>query len=200
MENSSEKPKESHTILVMGLDESGKTSIFNHYFFGELFAPAPTDVFEENLHEFYGHNLNFREIGGRYRFKPQRYDNLSGSKAIIWVFDSIDQYRRTESFEELDELLKREEVANLPLLFIVNKQDSKFAMPWEDIENTFKFEEIRKSRPVNYICTTSHTCQNVTEGLLWLLTKIGLEPVYEQEEPKEQEPQEDEQPRELQFI
>lgn len=183
----------AHTILLMGLDESGKTSLFNHYFFGEMFSPTPTDVFEENVHEFYGHNLRLREIGGRYRFKPQRYDHLKGAKAIIWVFDSIDQGRKTESWEELTELLSKEEVAGLPLLFIANKQESKFAMPWDDIKERFQFEEIEKQRKVCCILTTFYTCEHLTDGLVWILDQLGLEPIVQED--KETPAPEDDKPQ-----
>lgn len=167
----------SNTVLIMGLDDSGKTSLFNHYFDGVLFHPLPTELIEERKQEFYGNNLVFREIGGRYRFRPQWYDNIKDAKGLIWVFDSIDSGRRIESKEELDALLKREEVANLPLLFIANKQDSRFIMPWEEVEEKFNFEELKKGRKLQIIKTTKFTCENMTEGLLWLLNEMGMKPV-----------------------
>ena len=166
-------------ILVMGLDDSGKTSLFNHFFDGILFHPLPTELLEERKREFYGLNLVFREIGGRYRFRPEWYENTKDAKGIIWILDSIDRGRKTEAKEELDALLKQEHLSNIPLLFVANKQESKYAMPWEEIENKFNFDDLRKERKLNIIRTTQYTCEHLTEGLLWLVEEIGLEPVFE---------------------
>ena len=182
---------DNNTILLMGLDDSGKTSIFNHYFEGALFHPMPTELIEETKHEFYGNYLIFREIGGRYRYRHQWNENIKDAKGLIWVLDSIDRGRKTESKEELYKLLEREELKNIPLLFIANKQESKYVMPWEEIVEKFSFEEIAKERKVSIVRTTKFTCANVTEGLLWLIEEMGLKPVFETAEIKPFEEEEE---------
>ena len=174
-------PNYDNLILVMGLDESGKTSLFNHFFDGLLFHPLPTELLEERQREFYGLDLIFREIGGRYRFRQDWYENSKNAKAIIWVLDSIDRGRKTEAKEELDALLKQEHLSNIPLLFIANKQESKYVMPWEEIEKKFNFDELRKERKLNIIRTTQYTCEHLAEGLLWLVEEMGLKPVFEED-------------------
>ena len=191
IQNQSEEVPEN-LILVMGLDDAGKTSLFNHYFDGLLFHPLPTELVEETKREFYGLKLLFREIGGRYRYRPEWYDNINNAKGIIWVVDSIDRGRKTESKEELDALLQQKSLPNLPLLFIANKQESKYVMPWEEIVEKFKFDELGKERKLNIVRTTHYTCENLTEGLLWLVEEMGLQPVFADENEKEEKEEKEE--------
>jgi len=152
-------------VLLMGLDGAGKSSIINSYFEGMNFEPIPNDLVEEREFEFFGNMISIVELGGRYRFKyewPSLYNNSNG---FIWVLDSIDRGRITESKEELVSALSHPDIIGIPILIIANKQDSKWIMPWEEIEKRFS----NLGSNMKIIKTSAFTCENIEEGLQWLI-------------------------------
>lgn len=168
-----QKKLDDKVILLIGLDYAGKSTLINNYFFGELLTFPPTKDVDEFEHEFFGKNLIIKDLGGSYRYMddwPKYFDNVDG---VIWVVDSIDKARLSESYEELLKLFEDDRLKNLPFLIVFTKQDSKYVMSWEEIEQEFKFECI-KSKNINHrvIRTMARTCQFVTEGISWLVSEM----------------------------
>ena len=187
--NDSEKKIKLPLFLVMGLDDSGKTALFNRYIYGIKEKPAPTELFEERVFDNGGVQLKIREIAGRFRYRDDWEQYYDGADAIIWVVDSIDRGRITESKEELQKLLNHEKLLNLPLLIIFNKQDSRFKMQTEDMLKWLGVEKINiKDHSFNMIFTTVKTCENIPDGIAWLVQQLPFSPPesppYEEEEDK----------------
>lgn len=124
--------KKEANILVIGLDSSGKTTILNHFKDNEEKGEiVPTIGFA--VEKFKYRNLSFTAFDmsgqGRYRNLWQHYYN--GVDAIIFVIDSSDTLRMIVIKEELELLLKHEQLQMnpfLPILFCANKMDLKDAL------------------------------------------------------------------------
>jgi signal recognition particle receptor subunit beta len=58
------------------------------------------------------------------------------------VVDSADRERMIECNAELEKLLEKEDLANVPLLVFANKQDLGLALTAEEIAESLKLESI----------------------------------------------------------
>lgn len=111
-------------ILVIGLDNSGKSTLINHLKSNtSTFEVTPTVGFQ--IEEFKKNNINFTVFDmsgqGRYRSLWEHY--YKEAQAIIFVIDSTDMLRIGVAEEELGGLLGHEEVrkSNIPIVFFANK-------------------------------------------------------------------------------
>lgn len=113
--------KRDANLLIIGLDNSGKTSIIN--FFkpqdAKTHTIVPTVGF--NVDKFNAKGLNFTTFDmsgqGRYRNLWEHY--YKEADAIIFVIDSSDRIRIVVAKEELAALLAHNDIKkrNIPILF-----------------------------------------------------------------------------------
>merc|ERR1711918_39859 len=129
------KLKKSETevrILMLGLDNSGKTSILKRSSDEDITHIMPTQGFniKSLLHE--GFKLNVWDIGGQKTIRPYWKNYFENTDALIYVVDSSDRRRLEEAGEELAELLVEDKLGGVPLLVFANKQDLISAAPRGD--------------------------------------------------------------------
>lgn len=117
---SSTLPKEL-TILVVGLDNSGKTTLVQaiggNY---DTDSIVPTVGFAAPVRrKLFGKNLVFYDLGGGSRIRgvwPQYYADVHG---LVYVVDASDPKRLAESAEELHQAVLHPMVVGKPLLMWV---------------------------------------------------------------------------------
>lgn len=129
-------------ILVLGLDNAGKTTILKKLSDEEITHIMPTQGFNIKSLSKEGFKLNVWDIGGTcpvdIRSVPQTDTHRSsGQKAIrpywrnyfentdalVYVVDSSDRKRMDETGEELNALLEEDTLAGVALLVFANKND-----------------------------------------------------------------------------
>ena len=119
--------KKQARVLVVGLDNSGKTTIINHLKPKKAAGPnaeiTPTVGFQ--VEEFKKNNINFTvyDMSGQSRYRSLWEHYYTDVQAIIFVLDSTDRLRICVAKEELLQLLGHEEIkkTRAPLLFFANK-------------------------------------------------------------------------------
>lgn len=165
-------PNDSIPILLMGLDGSGKTALFQNFVYGDYTnKPKSTWLLGHFTFKFDEKLVFLQELGGRYRFMEKWENYYPGKKGLIWVVDSIDRGRIIESQEVLDKLLLNNDLKELPVLIIFNKQDGKYKMTDEFIHQYF-YDEHYHDKNVKIIKTSFYTLENVYEGFDWLIKQI----------------------------
>merc|ERR1711968_99462 len=110
-------------ILMLGLDNSGKTSILKRLSDEDITHIMPTQGFniKSLLHE--GFKLNVWDIGGQKTIRPYWKNYFENTDALIYVVDSSDRRRLEEASDELQELMEEDKLAGIPILCFANKQD-----------------------------------------------------------------------------
>uniref|UniRef100_A0A2K5DBJ6 ARF like GTPase 3 n=1 Tax=Aotus nancymaae TaxID=37293 RepID=A0A2K5DBJ6_AOTNA len=113
-------PDQEVRILLLGLDNAGKTTLLKQLASEDISHITPTQV-------------------TRSGFYISKW--LGGKK--IYVIDSADRKRFEETGQELAELLEEEKLSCVPVLIFANKQDLLTAAPASEIAEGLNLHTIR---------------------------------------------------------
>lgn len=167
--------KKEAGVLVVGLDNSGKTTILNHFKPNDqkIVDIVPTVGF--NVERFRNQNIAFTAFDmsgqGKYRNLWEHY--YREASGIIFVLDSSDELRLVVARDELELLLNHPDVngRSLPILFYANKMDTKGALTVVKVSQALKLETIA-DKPWNICASNALTGEGLQEGVDWLATQI----------------------------
>ncbi|KAF4790744.1 hypothetical protein TURU_136290 [Turdus rufiventris] len=120
-------------IVLLGLDNAGKTTLLKHLASEEVSTITPTQGFNIKSVHSHGLKLNVWDIGGQRSIRPYWKKYLGSTDLLIYVIDSADQKRFEETGQELAELTEDENLTGVPLLVFANKQDLVTAAPAAEI-------------------------------------------------------------------
>ncbi|XP_068596108.1 ADP-ribosylation factor-like protein 9 [Brachionichthys hirsutus] len=133
------------TVLVLGLDGAGKTSLLACLASGSSEADVqPTAVSNAVSIDRAGLRLDFLEIGGREELRPSWRRYVSGARALVFVVDSSDPQRFPLARRHLHELLASD--PRLPLMVLANKQDLPGAGGTADLCEALALAEVGERR------------------------------------------------------
>ncbi|OAF71001.1 ADP-ribosylation factor-like protein 3 [Intoshia linei] len=132
-------------ILLLGLDNSGKTTILKSLASEDVSHIQPTQGF--NVKSVQSKELNYKlnvwDIGGQRRIRPYWKNYYENTDVLIYVIDSADQARFDETHSELYELLEEEKLSGVPVLVFANKQDLDGADTPDIIAESLELHTIR---------------------------------------------------------
>lgn len=110
-------------VLMLGLDNSGKTTIVRSLLGQDVREVSPTMGFNIDTVEREGYTLNIWDVGGQQSLRPFWFNYFDRTDALIWVVDAVSLERLAESFAELDKILQEDRLIGSSLLVLVNKTD-----------------------------------------------------------------------------
>eukprot|EP00210_Caulerpa_lentillifera_P001428 g1371.t1 len=141
-------------ILVLGLDNAGKTTILSIGF---------------NVETVTYKNIKFQvwDLGGQTSIRPYWRCYYPNTQAIIYVVDSCDVDRVAISSEEFHAILEEEEIKNALILIYANKQDLPGALDDASIAEELGLHQI-KNRNWAIFKTSAIKGEGIFEGLDWL--------------------------------
>src|SRR5690606_32962411 len=120
-------------ILMLGLDNAGKTTIVKKFNGEDIKTISPTLGFTIKTLEYDGYKLNIWDVGGQQTIRSYWKNYYESTDGIIWVIDSADKRRIELCKKELHKLLKEERLAGATLLIFANKQDLKSSLNQDEI-------------------------------------------------------------------
>merc|ERR1712187_102191 len=125
-------------ILMLGLDNAGKTTILKKMSEEDISHIMPTQGF--NIKSLVQDNfkLNVWDIGGQKTIRPYWSNYFESTDALVYVIDSSDRRRLEESGKELAELLAEDKLGGVTLLVFANKQDLLQATPADEISEALQ--------------------------------------------------------------
>ncbi|XP_044281091.1 ADP-ribosylation factor-like protein 5B isoform X2 [Varanus komodoensis] len=99
---------QEHKVIIVGLDNAGKTTILYQFLMNEVVHTSPT--IGSNVEEIVVKNTHFLmwDIGGQESLRSSWNTYYSNTEFIILVVDSIDRERLTLTREELYRMLAHE--------------------------------------------------------------------------------------------
>lgn len=129
----SKEGKRSKKIVLLGLDNSGKTSIVKCLKgiknLASFNAPKPTRGHEINRFNMYGTNFSIWDFGGQDTYRDELFvnfrENIKETDKIIFVIDIQDQERYDISLEyltKMNELIQKNHII-IELSIFLHKYD-----------------------------------------------------------------------------
>lgn len=165
-------PDGATPILLMGLDGCGKTTLFHNFLYRDFKRNhSPTQRLGHFTFKFDENLVFLQELGGSDSFAEKWANYYSGKKGLIWIVDSIDRGRVIESREVIDSVLGDRATADMPVLIILNKQDSKYKMTDEFISKYFS-SECFSDRNTKVVKASFLSLDGVHDGFSWLMNEI----------------------------
>lgn len=171
-------------ILILGLDNAGKTTIVKKLKGEDVRTISPTLGFDINTLEFGKYKLNFWDVGGQQTIRAYWRNYFEQTDGIIWVVDSADAMRMRDCRLELERLLMEERLAGASLLVLANKQDIAGALTSDHIVEQLSLNTVvgRKRHWRVFACSAytqsqpqhvPHVDDVLTQSVQWLVDDIA---------------------------
>lgn len=186
-------------ILILGLDNAGKTTIVKSLCYGADAAALeniePTLGFQIHSLDYQDYHLNLWDIGGQSSIRAYWRNYFEQTDGIVWVVDSSDVSRLDTVREELLKVLRQERLAGASLLIWANKQDLQGSLSTEDIAKALKLPSVNTMsdeglpasdddsnlqhllmgdrRHWSIFACSAMTGAGLLEGIDWLVQDIG---------------------------
>nr|QXF29049.1 Arl8 [Gefionella okellyi] len=161
--------KEEMELTLVGLQNSGKTTLVNVISTGEFQEDQiPTVGF--NMRKVSKGNVSIKmwDIGGQPRFRQMWERYCRGVTAIVYVVDAADQEKIESSKKELIELLQKPSLGGIPLLVLANKRDLPGALQAEELVGAMELSKITDREVTCYSISAKYQ-QNIDIALKWLI-------------------------------
>ncbi|PGG97239.1 ADP-ribosylation factor-like 2 [Blastomyces parvus] len=155
-------------ILMLGLDNAGKTTIVKRIMNEDVTTVSPTLGFIIKSIDFQGYKLNIWDVGGQKTLRSYWRNYFEKTDALIWVVDATDRLRIDDCREELAGLLQEERLMGASLLVFLNKTDVDGGMDKDEIREALQLDTIKTHRWTIFPCSAI-TGINLNEGLEWVV-------------------------------
>lgn len=158
-------------ILILGLDNAGKTTILYRLQVDEPVTTVPTIGF--NVETLQYKNIKFQvwDLGGQSSIRPYWRCYYPNTDAILFVVDSTDSERLETARAELQAMLEEEDLKDSVLLVFANKQDMRGALNAAQVSEAMGLSSIR-SRQWSIQETSATQGKGLHEGFDWLVSCI----------------------------
>ena len=164
--------KKEARILMVGLDAAGKTTILYKLKLGEIVTTIPTIGFNVETVEYKKVSFTVWDVGGQDKIRPLWRHYYQNTQGLIFVVDTNDRERIGEAAEELQKMLREEELREAVLLVFGNKQDLPNAMSISEVTDKLGLHSLGSRKwYIQATCATSG--DGLYEGLDWLSSVLG---------------------------
>ncbi|RXW24319.1 hypothetical protein EST38_g1513 [Candolleomyces aberdarensis] len=189
-------PSDIQRVVIAGLDYGGKTTLLYLLKTGDVVTTIPTLGFNVEVVE--APTSSSGSSGSKKSLKMEAWDVGTGcsglstviigmlgvymhsAKALIWVVDSADKERLTESVEILDGALavidREPDVAerHIPVLILANKSDRPNAIPLDNVRLSFSRVLAGRISSIYATSLTTNPPTGLAEAFDWLSMAIDI--------------------------
>ncbi|CAG0883406.1 unnamed protein product [Darwinula stevensoni] len=160
-----------HKILIVGLDNAGKTTILYQLLLNEVVHTSPT--IGSNVEEVVWKNLHFImwDLGGQESLRVSWSTYYSNTEFIILVIDSTDRERVSIAKSELYKMLAHDELNKAAVLIYANKQDVKGGMSAAEISRHLNLTSVKGHKWQIQSCCAL-TGEGLYQGLEWIASHL----------------------------
>ena len=134
------------TLVLLGLDNAGKSTLLHMLAHGTLRAFEPTLHPNCNSVRIAGHTFQAHDLGGHLAARVLWRHYTCTADAIVFMVDAADRERMAEARAELGTLMADEALADVPILVLGNKVDLPGAASAEALAAALGVEEMQRER------------------------------------------------------
>jgi small GTP-binding protein len=162
---------EDHKVIIVGLDNAGKTTILYQFLMNEVVHTSPT--IGSNVEEVVYKNFHFImwDIGGQESLRASWNTYYANTEFVILVIDSTDRERLSLTKEELHKMLACEDLKKAAVVVYANKQDLKGAMSAAEISKLLNLTSI-KDQGWHIQACCALTGEGLYQGLQWISSRL----------------------------
>ncbi|NWZ19622.1 AR13A protein, partial [Asarcornis scutulata] len=167
-----QEPIRKVTLLVVGLDNAGKSSVIMDIGRALACEVLPTTQPGQICLRVDRFEVTLVDLPGGQRFRSAWRSHYSTAHGLLFVLDSSDLARMEEARKALSRVLSHPDVSGKPLLLLANKQDVAAALlPCELIERLALERLVNENRSPCRIepCAAAGPARSTLQGLRWLL-------------------------------
>jgi small GTP-binding protein len=157
-------------VIVLGLDNSGKTTMLYRFKLGEVVTTVPTIGFNVEIVDHENVSLTVWDVGGQDKIRPLWRHYYAKTEAVVFVVDAANSERLDEAREWLQRVCSEEELDGVPLLVVANKQDLPGALSAPELEEALKLPAFARERQWAVLPTSaiSDSADGLADVLGWL--------------------------------
>ncbi|KAL4970435.1 ADP-ribosylation factor-like protein 2 [Aspergillus stella-maris] len=155
-------------ILMLGLDNAGKTTIVKQIMKEDVTTVSPTLGFIIKTIDFDGYRLNIWDVGGQKTLRSYWKNYFEKTDTLVWVVDATDRLRVEDCRDELAGLLLEERLMGASLLVFLNKTDVEGCMTQDEVRQNLQLDAIKTHKWTILPCSAM-TGKNLHEGLDWVV-------------------------------
>lgn len=161
-------------ILMLGLDNAGKTTILKSYCRESLTDIPPTVGFNIKTISHEKYKVNIWDVGGQKSIRSFWRNYFDTTDGLVWVVDSSDRHRLEDCKAELFNILKEERLWGASLLILANKQDVLGALAVDEIYEVLELAKIKSARRNCAVmgCSVYDTTL-VDKAIHWIINDVG---------------------------
>ena len=161
-------------VLILGLDNAGKTTILRKFCGEPIDKIEPTLGFNIKTLEHRSYKLNVWDVGGQKTIRAYWRNYFEQTDAIVWVVDSADKRRLEVCRDELHQLLDQEKLAGATLLIFANKQDLAGALSSDEISKVLELGSDKfASRHWQIHPCSAMTGDGLIDGMSWAVDDVA---------------------------
>jgi len=169
---------EECNVIIVGLDNGGKTTIINWLQSSkgndDAEQVAPTIGFK--VESFSRNRLNFTafDMSGQGKYRNMWEKQYSEVHAVIFVIDATDHMRLCVAKDELEMLLENNAIQStmVPILFLANKMDDPKSLGADIIAKEMGLDQVH-NRAWAILSTSAKTGEGIDTAFHWLSDNIS---------------------------
>ncbi len=162
----------SNTILLVGLDDAGKTTLTGRLTKNCLIQAPPTSQPSNHEIKIGSTLLSITDVGGHQQARRLWRTYMFASTRLIFIVDASNRQRLPEARYELLNILDDEEIQAMPILILANKIDRiNVACGESELRSILQIEKylnVEDPRVKLCMCSIARN-EGFTDGLKWLI-------------------------------
>ena len=155
-------------ILILGLDNAGKTTLLYKLQLNQVIETVPTIGFNVETVTYKNLKLQVWDLGGQGTIRPYWRCYYPNTNAVIYVVDSADKERIDMAKQEMYAMLQESDLRAVPLLVFANKQDVSGAMSEGEVGELLGLADI-KNRQWRIVKSCTKSGDGISDGFDWLV-------------------------------
>ena len=165
------KSRNNFKIIILGIQNAGKTSILYRLSLGQLVKTTPT--IGSNVEELSYNNVKFQawDLGGQESTRSVWDVYYMNTDAVIYVIDSSDDEYLEESKAEFHKLIEHSALKNATILIFANKQDLPGAKDMNTIIQEYELFKIKEHIWHIQACSAMKG-EGLVTGIKWLSEQL----------------------------